>query len=187
MYIMQWNARSIKNKKEELTKYLVDHNIQIAAITETWLAEPDLFHISGYNIIRNDREDGKGGICFLIQNKLPYDIVQIHTNEDLSKTQYIKIRIFNMTLINIYNPPPNKICRNYWGQIILDCQEPYLIMGDFNIHHTVWSTHSSKDGQMLLEVIESTNTFCLNNGAPTHISYNTMSTPDITMFSQIIV
>lgn len=34
---MQWNARSVVSNKGSLVKYLYDHDIDVALISETWL------------------------------------------------------------------------------------------------------------------------------------------------------
>ena len=49
-----WNATSVRNKHFELSKFLNEHNIDIA-ITETWLKPSDNFKLRNYNIYRKDR------------------------------------------------------------------------------------------------------------------------------------
>ena len=54
-----WNATSVKNKTIELHKFLIDHNTDIAIITETWSSSTDVFKLPNfklpnYNICRKD-------------------------------------------------------------------------------------------------------------------------------------
>lgn len=69
---IQWNARSIKANKAFLETALFSYRINCAIISETWLKPAESFKISGYNIIRQDRPDGKGGCCILIKQGIVF-------------------------------------------------------------------------------------------------------------------
>lgn len=74
--IVLWNATSVRNKKQELHKFLIDDQIDIALITETWLAPNDPFHLPDYNITRKDRNKQQGRIHaggVLIATHIPID------------------------------------------------------------------------------------------------------------------
>ena len=68
------NARSLSNKVDELASVLIYNDISIAVITETWLKEdlPDeCFAIQGYNLVRNDRSDRRGGgVCNYVKKDI---------------------------------------------------------------------------------------------------------------------
>lgn len=68
--IMIWNAQSIHNKEIELTDVLLDENIDIALITETWLRTTDRLKINTFNIYRNDRHGRRGGGVAILSAKL---------------------------------------------------------------------------------------------------------------------
>lgn len=50
--IILWNAISVKNKISELHKFLTDHDVDIAIITENWLTPKDTFKLLNYKIHR---------------------------------------------------------------------------------------------------------------------------------------
>lgn len=65
--ILQSNVQSIKNCKDELEDILKRENYAVACIQETWLKKDTKLKISGYNIIREDREDSYRGSCIIIK------------------------------------------------------------------------------------------------------------------------
>jgi hypothetical protein len=56
--IMQWNARSIKNKILELQN---NWNVHIILFAETWLNCKDTSYLKGFYLIRKDRAHWRGG------------------------------------------------------------------------------------------------------------------------------
>lgn len=60
------NARSVREKLDELTAQLLTVHMDIAIITESWLhdhIDSNILTIPGYNIVRRDRRDRIGGVC----------------------------------------------------------------------------------------------------------------------------
>jgi len=57
------NARSIRNKVDELVVQISTKGYDLVAITETWLQGGNDWelNIQGFQVIRNDRQEGKGG------------------------------------------------------------------------------------------------------------------------------
>ena len=60
------NARSVCNKVESIKDYILGNDIEICAITETWLGECDDpvvgdLSVDGYKFLHVDRIDKKGG------------------------------------------------------------------------------------------------------------------------------
>ena len=76
--VVSVNAKSIMNKFDELQCIAVEENPDIICITET---DAEL-NLEGYNLVRNDREDMKGGGCITyITGNIHYVIC-----EELTKT-----------------------------------------------------------------------------------------------------
>ena len=63
-----WNCQGLRPKQKKLQNSLLENQIDILALNETFL-EPKLkFRIPGYNIYKNDRSVGtKGGIVILVK------------------------------------------------------------------------------------------------------------------------
>jgi exonuclease III len=71
------NARSIVNKKKELELTVTEENLDVIAITETWLNKnvtDEEMSIKGYTLFREDRNDTikrrGGGVAMYIKNEL---------------------------------------------------------------------------------------------------------------------
>lgn len=60
--ILQWNAGSVSPKRNQLFPYIENKNIDIVALSETWLSTNKKFVLPGFYIERNDRDDGYG-VC----------------------------------------------------------------------------------------------------------------------------
>ena len=62
------NVRPLQAKIDDLQTVVQQNNVDVVAITETWLnskMNDDLVSLSGYSIVRNDRDHGRrgGGVC----------------------------------------------------------------------------------------------------------------------------
>jgi hypothetical protein len=58
---LQWNARSAVINKTDICFMLTNFDIDLAAICETWIKPHYSFNIPGYQCIRCDRQEGRGG------------------------------------------------------------------------------------------------------------------------------
>ena len=143
--ILLWNATSVKTKNLEIQKFLTDQNIDIAIITETWLAPTDTFRLHNYNITRKDRAtaDGKargGGVLIATHSSIQTDnIPQPHTTT--METATIRLKIARDIIIGAaYAPPTNKITSSDLDEITVKSPTKYyLIGGDFNAKHQLWN------------------------------------------------
>ena len=91
---MLWNATSIQNKKSELQNFLIEHQVDIAIITETWLSPKNLFHLQHYNIRRKDwtvnpGESTRGGVMIATSNKIFFED---HTQPTSTEIENIAIK-----------------------------------------------------------------------------------------------
>ena len=108
------NARSINNKKEELEQEIRDAHADIAIITETWLHSDiasNLFHIEGYEFIRNDRETRQGGgVAVYIRSDIPFKR-WICCEENTIETVWVTLRppklprdVTHIAIACVYHP-----------------------------------------------------------------------------------
>lgn len=62
------NIRSMALKREELEHLLCNSNIDFIGLSETWLTHSSpasVVNMPGYNVYRNDRDHGRGGVVLL--------------------------------------------------------------------------------------------------------------------------
>ena len=59
-------------------------------------------------------------------------------------------------------------------------QKPYIILGDFNSHNTLWgSAQTSQRGRVTEKPMEDTNCHILNDGAMTKVAYSVETAIDL--------
>ena len=148
--ILMLNARSIRNKFREVAATIIEYNIDIAAISETWLktAERDFigeYAIPGYNIFNRDRcNKPGGGVMFYVKNNIN---ATEHTSNN-NENEVLCIDIGNeikYRLILVYRPPNNTAINDqslyeHLSQLINN--KISIILGDFNCPEIV-NTESS--------------------------------------------
>ena len=171
--ILQWNARSITSNKGDLELFMHDNNIHVALISETWLKKDKFFSISGYNILRSDRNDGFGGVAILIKTHFLYTDLGCVTALPEVECRGISVVLQNglKYMYILYKRPQVSITAASWNALFRQLKKPFLIGGDFNVHHTSWgSSFSNREGTALLDSLEEDNLVVLNDGNPTRLT-----------------
>ena len=70
MNIVFWNCQGLRLKQKELHNYMLENQIDILELNETFLKPKFKFHLPGYDIFKNDRLVGtKGGVAILVIKK----------------------------------------------------------------------------------------------------------------------
>lgn len=86
--ILNWNARGIKNKIEELSNRIFDYDIVI--ITETKRNNKEVLKFKGYNVLERKfikKDKSAGGIAIIVRK----DLKMRKLNEIVSHTANIEI------------------------------------------------------------------------------------------------
>ena len=147
-----FNSNSVKNKALLLSDFLIDLDIDIFAITETWLSgNGDLDVISdltpsGYKCLQIPRQNTLGGGVALIlkENFHVKNVIsqQFSTFEHLEAQ--LNLHNTSYRVIVVYRPPPS-VKNGYTEEQFMDelsdklincttAHQNLLVMGDFNIH-----------------------------------------------------
>lgn len=172
--ILQWNARSAIANKGVLQQELWTRKIAVAAISETWFKPDSVVRFRGYQIYRQDREDGRGGVALLINNGLYHTPVQIcHDAIDSFQATAARLStpIGRLTVVVIYSPPRSYIPLEEWYALVQQLEPPFLFCGDFNAHNRLWGcAHNDRLGDGILEFLDEFNLILLNDGSPTLFS-----------------
>ena len=159
------NARFVKNKRLLIKDWVVDNNIDILALTETWL-QPDNKddHIigevtpTGYSFYHSPRQTRGGGVGILIKDGFDISRSTIYYMQ-------IKTSLSRSVCIVIISRPPlssNRVCTtdlfmvefgSLLEQYVTDSSS-LLITGDFNLHI---DNNLDKSSQDFLALIDSFN------------------------------
>lgn len=176
------NIRSIVNKSEQIEHLLIDSNIDILGISESWLTPKSptaAVNVQGYNTFRRDRETGKGGgvlanvkshlKCELISWPQEVNIECIGLNVTLSSSM-------SFTVICMYRPPSAKDIFYNQLETVLNCcnaQREIILMGDLNVN---WD--SKPERRKLKQLTDKNNLIQTING-PTRITNKSKTTIDL--------
>lgn len=171
--ILQWNCRSAIANKGNLEYLLLSENIDIAALSETWFKPTSVISFPGYNIVRRDRPDGKGGVAILVKNV--YDFIVLDQIQGIRNIAHvtIKLKLKNKPFISItsvYIKPNTRVSEQEYSTLFSTLPRPYLIVGDFNSHNSAWGGYvTDANGKILLDSIDVNNIVYLNDGSPTMV------------------
>ena len=178
------NARSIRNKTYLLIDSVIDAEIDLLAITETWLCpgESDTNTIkdvkpAGYTFDHVPRKNRRGGgIGFLYRSIFT---VTVSNKQAMSPFEFMDIDVSShntyIKLVIVYRPPPSNKNKLTFADVIREftpfiehyamSSSRFAILGDFNIH---WDKPSDSHVKRFMELIDSLN-IIQHVQEPTHI------------------
>lgn len=167
--ILQWNARSIVNKKSDLIYLINKFDPYVIALSETWLKAEISFKFQGYISFREDRSDGKGGVALLIKQSF-HPIIHPITSHN-NNYSIIAAIANNICYVSVYIPYPSSAIFNELEQLFSSLPQPFIFLGDFNAHHCSWGSPTTDSyGEQILDILERQNLCLLNTGQPTRRS-----------------
>ena len=112
------NARSVRNKTTDILDHIHEHDLDIVAITETWLTNKDsdlpvtrALTPPGYNLIHHPRCGRRGGgIAILHKEAVKATSLKTFSNIHSFEAMSLKLTLFGkcVILLVVYRPPPNK-------------------------------------------------------------------------------
>lgn len=171
------------------TAVIYEQNIDILAVSETWLNEniaSQLVSIRGYTFLRRDRGGRGGGVGLYIRNYLNFSIISMPKNNIEQIWVLVTLAKLKVIIGSVYNPHR----RNYQEflnefedplSFCLPYSENIICLGDFNIDFL-----KSDDPATLLlcNIIESFDLHQIIN-QPTRITDTTVSLIDLIMASDL--
>ena len=146
------NARSINNKSQKIKDFVVDNDLDILAITETWLSsENDTSYVTGelcpngYKFLHIPRCSRGGGVGLLFKGSLKVKLSKCSQFSTFEHAQYVfKSTSKCYQIFVVYRPPPsskNKCTISSFMEEFSTFLEQSTIMtgemllvGDFNFH-----------------------------------------------------
>ena len=141
------NCRSILNKTNEIKLEIINKNLDICALTETWLCEQDKNFLTicscppGYKAISTPWLDHRGGgIGLIYRNNINVSLNSTYNFQSMECTNFkINLDWTPYLLTIVYRPPDTSVLQfamelaEYMEQTI-NISGQTLIAGDFNIH-----------------------------------------------------
>ena len=149
--IIQWNCRGLKANFDELSLLINKHKPAALCLQETFLKEDDTislkFH-SIYNKIYTEGNKAQGGVSVIVNNSVPHRHIQLDTS---LQAVAVRLSLHNtITLCSLYLPPNKPIHQGSLDDLISQLPQPFLLVGDFNAHNTIWGcTDTNRRGDQI--------------------------------------
>ena len=183
---IQWNCRGLRPNFDELSLLIVKHNPLAVCLQETLLKDTDIITVRGFNLYNKFQETERrasGGVSILV----PQSIVTLTTN-----LQAVAVKVTahkTIYLCSVYLPPRNHFNLNSKDlqDLINQLPSPFILMGYFNGHHTLWGCEEVNNrGKQLENVILKNDLIIFNEKSSTyfHPANGTFTSIDLTLCSQ---
>ena len=159
-------------------------NIDICAVTETWLSSEvsDVeIQIDGYSLVRKDRNGRGGGVAIYVKSNIPYSICnELNTDSDIEAV-WIKISLGNFKpfkLCSFYRPPSANT--DYFDKMLTNFEaamsnDEVVILGDFNMNYVTDETLANNPAHHLEVFLNCSQLITV----PTRVSGNCSTTIDL--------
>jgi hypothetical protein len=168
------NARSVANKTGLICETVIDKDLDVLAITETWLKQGDDHVINqlcppGFHFTGIPRPEGKGsrggGIGVMYRSSLH---VQSVSKPSFTTFEHMCVRLSlqrPVLLCVIYRPPPSQKnglttpqflsdIEEFLTSIVNEANEDLCVVGDFNIHVDIKDDPTAKAFSNLLASLD---------------------------------
>lgn len=167
--IAAWNCRGIVNKLDELINFIIEENLDIVLLSETFLTCKFTFRKYGFIMYRTDRTANGGGVAIIIRNNISHrKFVIPHTNTLETVAIQLTIRNQAHTIVSTYKPPNINIDTNEIDKI-LSLSNNIIIAGDLNCKDQLWyCSRGNRNGRELRKYCESKYYRILFPDSPTH-------------------
>ena len=188
-----WNAHSVNSKDTStaLCDFVITPQLDVLAITETWLTGVDRDNrtladikntLPNYVLYHSPRLHSRaGGVGILVRNGIT---VNIHQSQEYRAFEHVDLTLSSMSLsfhlLVIYRPPPNKknkltnaMFHDDFGcltesLIAHPCR--FLVAGDFNIH---MDAPDNREAAIFRDLFDTSN-FKQHVASPTHTAGHTL-------------
>lgn len=180
-----FNAQSVNGHREEISKFLRDHDLDVFLIQETFL-KPSLRspRIAGYHIVRNDRtRDRLGGTLIYFRRFLHCIPINTPSLIDL-EASVCRLAMTGhqpITIASVYlSGSPDRLLHQADLEALLSLDNSVIIAGDFNAKNQAWNCLcTTARGSRLETFAEVLNFDVIAPLEPTHYPDNPDHRPDI--------
>ena len=179
------NARSVNNKISEIKDYTIDKDVDLFAITESWLkADESSDFVSrdivpnGYGFLHCPRPKGTGGgLAVLYKSTMKIELLKTPQSYKSFELMELLLHLFTpkTNMMIIYRPPPSSnnqltpsLFFDEFSQLLersVSSPGQLLLCGDFNFHAEDPSDHNTRK---FLDLLHCFNLDVYNHHSSTH-------------------
>ena len=177
------NARSVCNKASLVSDHIIDHDLDVLIITETWMTKNNAGRVKaelipeGYSSMNQMRENKRGGgLTVLFKNKFTAKQVKSTAQPSSFEILDINLSVENscLRLLAIYRPPgPCDAFHDEFSNLLTQLassRNRVLVAGDFNIP---WEKSTDRDTMKLRSALEEV-AFTQHVNQQTHVAGHTI-------------
>ena len=153
--VIQWNCLGIRPNFDELM--IVKYNSLAVCLQATFHKDTGIITVMGFNLYHTfqvTENIASGGVSILVNENIPQSIATLNTT-----LQAVAVKVTahkTITLCSVHLPPRNHFNFNPKDlqDLIDQLPSPFILMGDFNCHHTLWGcVDVNNRGQQLEDLI----------------------------------
>ncbi len=154
--LLQWNAQGATTQTviTQLEHVLHEEDIDLAAVSETFLMTNHNIRLNGYAVYRNDRPTHGGGVLLAIKKNIEHKRLQNYNTavaENISLE--VKIDRVPVTFTSAYVP---KYTSSFTKDIykLTPKSRNFVVLGDFNAKHVGWNClANNRAGNVLFNML----------------------------------
>ncbi|GFT62674.1 probable RNA-directed DNA polymerase from transposon X-element [Trichonephila clavipes] len=169
-------SRLYRSHTDDVKDIIRQYHLVCVALQETFLKSCHTTKIRRYGCVRKDTEGPSvsGGVCIFTSLDVPSSALPLHTS-----LQAVAVRVHSTSLITVcclYLPPNIVIHQHDLNNLVDQLPAPFVILGDFNGHSTLWGSAKTNPRGRQIEQVLSDHCLCLlNHKEPTYFHEPTRS------------
>ena len=182
--ILQWNIRGAYSNFEDLCLLNKQFGPRIVALQECLISNKKSFSLKGFTVFSRFNDSPQGGVALLVDSFLLSSQLELDTNLQAVAVQVSCGKTF--TVCSLYLPPSQSVSKSDLEDLFSQLPAPFLILGDFNAHSSLWGDKCCDTrGKILESLVSELDLVILNSGCPTYVqsSSGSMSAIDLSICS----
>lgn len=172
VFIVHWNCRGLIHNLGDIKDIINKFSPVAICLQETNLGAKNTHFLKGFTVVRKDREHSSrlsGGVAIVVQGGTPTRYIKLNTSLEAVAVTVLAHK--TITICSLYVPPHQHITALELHGLTAQLPKPFVLVGDFNAHCTLWgSEKTDKRGQLIEDFILSNNICLLNTSSPTYFS-----------------
>ena len=171
--ILQWNIRGLRTSLHDLQATLGQRCPAMVCLQETKLHPDAQCSFKGYSVFRKDCPAdtvAHGGVLLAVHCSIPSNHVKLRTSLQAVAAK-VMLDHRTITVCSIYLPPGMALPRLELTELAAELPTPFLLLGDFNAHSTLWGCQRvDSRGRILERFIQEEFLSIFNTGTRTHFT-----------------
>lgn len=151
-FMVQWNCRGLIHNLGDVKDIINKYSPTAFCLQETNLGAKHTQVLKGFTVVRKDRECCSrlsGGVAIAVQGGIPTRDVELSTSFEAVAVTILSYK--TITICSLYIPPHvNLSCKNLHN-LVEKLPKPFILVGDFNAHSTLWGSEKSDQKGQLME------------------------------------